>query len=329
MRFVGGFILCFCASCVFAAPDGAMVRAAKSLISVQNFPKTFNDLSFTSRMAVLAEGYEPWEAEYDASGRCISGCVYKGMTIEDEQKYLERQTQKAVQELKQSGKWKPVATTVPSVSVQPVVNAPVPAVAPAPAQQTSQYNISDATTPNLVQAGEQIATVVSNAEPGKPIGASVGGIVGAVQSGRPTCSPNQPEIPGGQVIPFGEPVTGRPRMSSPFGERIHPVTGKRSMHRGVDLAVPSGTNIFSPASGRVARVWTDSTCGNGLRITHSDGYETVYCHLSDTIVASGEQVNAGCLVAKSGNTGRSTGPHLHYAIKKNGDYINPSQFLGR
>ncbi len=297
MRFVGGLVLCLCSTCVFAAPDGAMVRAAKSLLSVQNFPKTFDDLSFSNRMAVLAEGYEPWEGEYDASGRCISGCAYKNMTIEEELAYAEQKTQQAISELNQAG-------GVPSggVTGQPVQpDVPVADDSWRPTQHyiaTGQVKINQESVPTT-------------------------------QVIMPQCSPRQPEIRSGQWVPLGEPVTGRPRISSPFGERIHPVTGNRSVHRGIDLAVPAGTNVFSPASGHVARVWTDSTCGNGLRIAHGDGFETVYCHLSDTIVKSGDVVNAGCLVAKSGNTGRSTGAHLHYAIKKNGDYINPSQFLGR
>ncbi len=298
MRVVWGIFFCLFSVSGVAATDGAMVRAAKSLLTAQNFPKTFEDLSFTNRMAVLAEGYEPWEAEYDASGRCISGCVYKNMTIEQELAYVEQQTQQAVSELRQSGVLMPVSTndvlnSHPNVSMEDDTWRP-----------TQHYAVTNQEPPN---ATAEMVVHVS----------------------QPECKPRQSAIRPGQVIPLGEPVTGRPRISSPFGERIHPVTGARSVHRGIDLAVPSGTNVFSPASGRVARVWTDSTCGNGLRIAHSNGYETVYCHLSNALVKNGDVVNAGCVVAKSGNTGRSTGAHLHYAIKKDGEYINPSEFLGR
>ena len=123
---------------------------------------------------------------------------------------------------------------------------------------------------------------------------------------------------------------GRPRITSPYGTRTHPVTGQtQSFHRAVDFAASVGTTVFTPASGTVARVWTDTSCGNGLRITHADGYETVYCHLSQVLVAQGEPVQAGCAVAKTGNTGRTTGPHLHYGIKHNGNYIDPTGMLGR
>ena len=130
-------------------------------------------------------------------------------------------------------------------------------------------------------------------------------------------------------VPVIEPVANQPRISSPFGERVHPVTGKRHVHRGIDYAVPSGTNVFAPANGTVTSVWQDKTCGNGLKIKHDMGYETVYCHLNDIIAQQGATVTVGTIVAHSGNTGRSTGAHLHYGIKKDGNYINPSGLTGR
>ena len=96
MRLVVFFVAIFLSSAVYAGPDGAIVRAAKSLLTVQNYPKTFDDLSFVNRMAVLADGYIPWEGEYDNNGRCIKGCAFKGMTIEDELKRAEQNTQQAV-----------------------------------------------------------------------------------------------------------------------------------------------------------------------------------------------------------------------------------------
>lgn len=149
----------------------------------------------------------------------------------------------------------------------------------------------------------------------------------------PRCTPNQPDIPVGQTIPIGEPLTGKPKITSRYGARVHPVTGNNSVHGGFDFAATIGTPVFSPASGTVVSAWTDSTCGKGLKIRHSDGYETVYCHLSEYLVSDGDKVEAGCQVAKTGNTGRTTGPHLHYAIKhddgKKCDYIDPTKWIGR
>jgi murein DD-endopeptidase MepM/ murein hydrolase activator NlpD len=130
-------------------------------------------------------------------------------------------------------------------------------------------------------------------------------------------------------IPLMEPVRGKPRISSRFGPRIHPISKKRSLHKGIDLAVPTGTQIYAPADGTVVNIWYDKTCGNGLKIAHGMGYETVYCHLQSVNVTNGAKVQKNSVVALSGNTGGSTGPHLHYAIKKDGKFINPSDLIGR
>lgn len=150
-----------------------------------------------------------------------------------------------------------------------------------------------------------------------------------VAPSAPSCTPRNKEINYSNAVPIGEPVLGRPRISSQFGDRIHPIKKKRTPHRGVDLAVPTGTDVFSPANGTVSAVWSDAECGCGVRITHSNGYESVYCHLSEQLVEMGDVVNAGCRIGKSGNTGRSTGPHLHYGIKLNGTYINPNKLMDR
>ena len=115
--------------------------------------------------------------------------------------------------------------------------------------------------------------------------------------------------------------------ASKYGARTHPVTGNLSKHEGVDFSAVIGTDVFTPANGTVAAVWSDSTCGNGLRISHANGYETVYCHLNKVVVNKGDKVEAGCKVAETGNTGRTTGPHLHYGIKAGGDYIDPMNWI--
>ncbi len=128
-------------------------------------------------------------------------------------------------------------------------------------------------------------------------------------------------------IPIGLPLAGAPRISSPYGMRTHPVTKKQTMHWGIDFAVPTGTSVLAPGNGTVAAVWTDKSCGNAIRIKHANGYETTYCHLSQQLVTTGNTVVRGQEIAKSGNTGASTGPHLHYAIKRNGDGIDPTKIF--
>lgn len=297
-------------SVAYAAPEGAMVRAAKSLLSVQSYPKTFDDLSFTNKMAVLAEGYEPWEGVYDAAGKCVSGCLYQGITIQDELRLAAQNTNQAVQELQQSGYLSEPATQV-NVSIQGSV---------VPQENVTAWRPSVTYTSGDVLPGADVAQTepsVSNA------------VVEHVQDIQPVCNPSQPDIKVGQTVPVGEPLIGQLRITSQFGQRKHPKKKYVTMHRGIDLAAPIGTNVFSAAQGRVVKVWTDSSCGNGLTIAHSQGYETQYCHLSQCLVRNGDVVHAGCLVAKTGNTGVSTGPHLHYAIKKNGEYIDPAPLMRR
>lgn len=279
-----------------AGPEGAMLRASRSLLSVQKFPKTFNDLSFVERTAVLAAGYEPWESEYDASGRCISGCAYPGITIEDELSAMRRQTERAVRELQDEG-----LLPQPEQPQKPELpQRPEPPVLPEP--------------PQRLEPPQRPEPPVLPEPPQRP---------------EPQCSPRQSEIRFNQGVPIGEPLVGRPRITSPFGERIHPITKKRQTHKGIDFAVPSGTDVFSPAMGTVVDAWTDNTCGVALKIKHDNGYETVYCHLSRQLVRRGDNVGAGCRIALSGNTGRSTGPHLHYGVKKDGTYIDPAKLIGR
>ncbi len=287
-----------------ALADTDVSRAGKSFLTATSFPKTFNDLSFTTRNAVLAAGYEPWESEFDASGRCISGCAYQGITIEEEAAMLARKTEQVRADLQAAG-------VLPSQNIQfkdkihQVVSSNMPsAYQPTPSTQPAQPTPTPPTSPQPSQPAVQIASHVS-------------------------CYPSQPEIPAGQTLPLGEPVTGHPRISSPFGSRIHPVTGNRQNHSGVDLSVPSGTNVFTPASGTVSRVWTDNTCGRGIVINHSGGYQTVYCHLSQQLVSAGDNVGAGCRIGLSGNTGRSTGPHLHYGTKRDGVAFDPMTVMGR
>lgn len=126
-------------------------------------------------------------------------------------------------------------------------------------------------------------------------------------------------------IPFGNPLGVITCITSPYGART--LNGQTRIHYGIDFRASIGTNVYAPANGTVASVVNDATCGKGVVITHSYGYSTVYCHLSEILVESGKFVNAGCLIAKTGNTGRSTGPHLHYGVKKNGNSVNPIYFI--
>ena len=116
-------------------------------------------------------------------------------------------------------------------------------------------------------------------------------------------------------------------VSSPFGYRTHPVTGEWKMHKGVDLVASKGTPIYASRSGYVTIATYHSTAGNYVTINHQDGYTSVYMHMTHDTVSVGEYVKAGELIGYVGSTGRSTGPHLHFGITKNGTYVNPMNYI--
>ncbi len=125
---------------------------------------------------------------------------------------------------------------------------------------------------------------------------------------------------------FTSPLGGR--ISSPFGKRRHPVTGKTSRHGGIDIAVREGTLVGAAASGIVTVASYDvGHYGVAVFIDHQNGYITHYGHLSKILVRHGQKIRQGQIIARSGSTGRSTGPHLHFTIKRNGVNIDPLQFL--
>ncbi|WP_404473437.1 peptidoglycan DD-metalloendopeptidase family protein [Vreelandella venusta] len=119
------------------------------------------------------------------------------------------------------------------------------------------------------------------------------------------------------------PFEGNYRLSSNFNpRRLHPVTGRVSPHNGTDFAMPIGTPIVAPANGRVERVGNHHAAGRYIVVRHDNGYRTRYLHLSRPLVSQGERVEMGKRIALSGNTGRSTGPHLHYEVIVNNTPVN-------
>ncbi len=119
------------------------------------------------------------------------------------------------------------------------------------------------------------------------------------------------------------PVSEGTRVSSPFGWRTHPTLGTRRFHTGVDLAVPVGSEVRAAASGVVRRASEDAVNGKVLVIDHGRGVTTAYCHNDALAVRVGDRVHEGQVVARSGNTGRSTGPHLHYQMELRGQPVDP------
>lgn len=246
----------------------------ESFLTAQQFPATFQDLSFTQRVAVIKEGFEPYQSEFDENGVCITNCAYAGITIKQEQERSIIDTQNALAE---------------SAQYIHTQNLPID-------------------TKNIISA----VTVNTDGQ-------------------YPNCANYNPGINPESGVPYGEPLIGQAVISSGYDlQRLHPITKKIKPHYGIDYAVPVGTLVYTTACGRVVNVWHDQKCGNGLKIQHNDGTYAVYCHLDSVLVNIGENVVAGCAVARSGNSGGSTAAHLHYGLKNKSDrFINPSGYVGR
>ncbi|MFP4316040.1 MAG: M23 family metallopeptidase [Desulfovibrionales bacterium] len=116
-------------------------------------------------------------------------------------------------------------------------------------------------------------------------------------------------------------------VSSNFGYRTSPFTGKREFHKGLDISGPTGTPVYAPANGSVTFNGKDGGYGLTLTITHGNGITTRYAHLNQATVKKGQQVVRGELIGFMGNSGRSTGPHLHYEVRLNGVFVNPERFI--
>jgi murein DD-endopeptidase MepM/ murein hydrolase activator NlpD len=117
------------------------------------------------------------------------------------------------------------------------------------------------------------------------------------------------------------------RISSDYGLRRHPVLGRMKQHAGIDIAAPTGTPVYATADGVVDKAYYSSSYGRVIYLDHGSDYETRYAHLSGMTVAAGQRVRKGDLIGYVGSTGRSTGPHLHYEIRIDGQPVNPMPFL--
>jgi murein DD-endopeptidase MepM/ murein hydrolase activator NlpD len=116
-------------------------------------------------------------------------------------------------------------------------------------------------------------------------------------------------------------------VTSDFGQRLDPYTADRVMHAGMDIAAPHGKEVFAPSDGTVVFAGLEGGYGNVIVIDHGYGIKTRYGHLAKMLVKAGDKVKRGALIAAVGNTGRSTGPHLHYEVRVNGIPQNPRKFI--
>ena len=126
---------------------------------------------------------------------------------------------------------------------------------------------------------------------------------------------------------FAFPCPSYTRISDDFGMRMHPTLGVMMMHNGIDIAAPSGAPILAAYDGTVAAASYSATMGNYIMIDHGDSLFTVYMHASSLLVSAGQDVSKGQQIALVGSTGRSTGPHLHFGVRKDGSYVSPWNYL--
>ena len=128
-------------------------------------------------------------------------------------------------------------------------------------------------------------------------------------------------------VPLRSPLAGDLEMTSPFGVRIDPFVHSPSMHTGMDFHATVGDPIYATAAGKVVKAGWDGGYGQMVEIDHGEGLSTRYGHMSAIGVTVGQKVRAGQVIGRVGSTGRSTGPHLHYETRINGEAVNPERFL--
>ena len=116
-------------------------------------------------------------------------------------------------------------------------------------------------------------------------------------------------------------------ISSRYGERVNPITGTSHFHNGIDIAAPEGTEVMASRAGTIQLVDYNDICGNFISIIHENSYETLYCHLKKVFVQLNQKVQSGMIIATVGNTGMSTGPHLHFEIRNLGETKDPSLMI--
>ncbi|MET0155694.1 MAG: M23 family metallopeptidase [Rickettsiales bacterium] len=128
------------------------------------------------------------------------------------------------------------------------------------------------------------------------------------------------------AMPLGRPLANY-RVTGPFGSRVDPINGRRAVHYGLDVSAGYGSKVYATAGGRVLRAGVLGAYGNLVEITHPNFYSTRYGHLARVLVKPGQRVRQGQLIGLQGNTGRSTGTHLHYEVRYRNVAVNPYNFL--
>ena len=152
---------------------------------------------------------------------------------------------------------------------------------------------------------------------------------GTINAGQSLFIPNARLSSASMKNFYGEQFVwpARGGISSPFGYRSNPFSGLRTYHAAIDIVVSLGTKVKATCEGKVADTGYNSVFGNYVILKHASGYQSLYAHLSQILVREGSSVAQGAIVGLSGNTGQSTGPHLHFSIFKNGQAVDPRKYV--
>jgi murein DD-endopeptidase MepM/ murein hydrolase activator NlpD len=141
------------------------------------------------------------------------------------------------------------------------------------------------------------------------------------------------QLIGERQLSEAEYLSGMPvrqgYMSSPFGRRVHPLTGRNTQHKGVDFAAKPGSDVVAVAVGVVSFSGVKSGYGNVIEVSHADGYTTLYAHNKKNLVSIGDLVQRGQTIALVGRSGRASGYHVHFEVTKNGRLVNPASYIAR
>lgn len=174
--------------------------------------------------------------------------------------------------------------------------------------------------------GRAVATAPSTGR----VGITLAQMLGRPLSPTPSAGPLADHVrPAGDAAPSGairRPVAAP--LSSRFGPRVHPVTGEHKLHAGIDLGAPTGTPIGAAAAGTVTFAGVRGGYGNLVIVDHGDGTESRYAHQATIAVREGQRVTPGALLGTVGSTGMSTGPHLHFELRRDGQPVDPAPLLG-
>lgn len=130
-----------------------------------------------------------------------------------------------------------------------------------------------------------------------------------------------------ELAPVNRPISSSARISSNFGNRKDPFLKRSAFHAGMDFAATTGTSVLSAGPGKIIFAGRKGGYGKVIEVEHIGGFTTRYAHLSAFVGKVGQRVDTGTVIAKVGSTGRSTGPHLHFEVRKNGQPVNPAKFL--